>query len=205
MGIDMLNVLLARKNQHFICTAAGQESYDSFTARITHKTTEGLSKEYIENLEKRIGHQNQLFELLSHYSSVRLYCDTLSDDSAFYIAHPDEWSSLEEGFKIWIEDLSEEERDELLPQWFEEAIVIGEIPFSGNYYLYPVKGEFQGKIFEFEHDGFEFIEVGKGIFSFLDYICTVTDNLIQNIQSHTRYSDGKTDIQWLAQSYSYDE
>lgn len=58
----------------------------------------------------------------------------------------------------------------LLPEWLGDAVVLGEIPSSGNCFLYVYKGEQQGKVFEFEHDGFEFIEAGKDIATFLDYI-----------------------------------
>ena len=43
------------------------------------------------------------------------------------------------------------------------AVVIGEVPQSGNYYLYVTKGDNQGKVFQFEHDGFEFIEMGNDL------------------------------------------
>jgi hypothetical protein len=202
---DSLQTLLSRKNQRFTCTPAGRKNDNTtFTAQITHEVTGGLPQEDIDALEQQIGHQDRLFSVLSGFGSIRLYCDTLSDGSAFYLAHPSEWENLENDFRMWLDDLDDDERAELLPDWLDDAIVIGEIPSSGNYFLFPVTGEHQGKIFEFEHDGFEFIEVGADLYSFLDYLCTVTDRLIANIRSHTRYSDGKTDIQWLANSYAYE-
>ncbi len=204
MEFKVLNQLIANKNQHFHCTPAGKSDENAFIAQITHQVTDALSNSDIKRLEQEIGVQEQLFNLLSIYGSVRLYCDTLSDDSAFYIAHPSEWQSLENDFNLWINDLDDQEKEELLPDWLDDAIVFGEIPSSGNYFLYLIKGEHQGKVFEFEHDGFEFIEIGKSIIDFLEYICSPTEKLIQNIHSHTRYSDGKTDIQWLAQAYAYE-
>ncbi|MFN3712019.1 MAG: hypothetical protein ACK4SX_00015 [Alcanivoracaceae bacterium] len=202
---NSLQTLLSRRNQRFTCTAAGrQNDAFTFTARITHEVTGGLSQEDIDELEIQIGHQDQLFAVLSTFGSIRLYCDTLSDDSAFYLAHPYEWESLENNFRLWLDDLDDDERAELLPDWLEDAVVIGEIPSSGNYFLFPIAGDHQGKVFEFEHDGFEFIEAGTNLYSFIDYLCTVTDRLIANVRSHTRYSDGKTDIQWLANSYTYE-
>ena len=204
MEFKALNQLVTSKNQRFLCIPAGDSADTEFLAHITHEVTEALSNEDIEQLKQEIGVQEQLFKLLSTYGSVRLYCDTLSDDSAFYIAHPSEWQSLESDFRLWINDLDDQDKEELLPEWLDGAIVFGEIPSSGNYFIYLIKGEHQGKVFEFEHDGFEFLEAGKNIIDFLEYICSPTEKLIQNIQSHTRYSDGKTDTQWLAQSYKYD-
>lgn len=203
---DSLQILLSRKNQRFICTHAGRKDDDHiFTAQITHEVTDGLSQEDIDILDQQIGHQEQLFFVLSAFGSVRLYCDTLSGGSAFYLAHPSEWKSLENDFRMWLDDIDDDERAELLPDWLDNAVVIGEIPSSGNYFLFPVTGKHLGKVFEFEHDGFEFIEVSADLYSFIDYLCIVTDRLIANIRSHTRYSDGEADTQWLAQSYVYDE
>jgi len=207
MSLESLKILLNRRRQRFVCTPAGvdTDNKNDFTALITHKVTPPIEASRLKQLEKEIGCHDQLFELLSTYGSIRLYCDTLSEDSAFYVAHPDEWQELQEDFSIWLDDLDDDEEEDLLPDWIDNVIVIGEIPSSGSYYLLPTVGAEKGKVYEFEHDGFEFIKVGEDIFSFVDKICTVTDDLIGNILSHTRYSDGKTDIQWLAQKYVYDE
>ena len=204
---EKLRDLLARKNQRFICSAAGSfasEDSCNFTALITHEVTDPLTVGQLKELEDSIGYHSQLFTLFSNYGSVRLYCDTLSDNSAFYLANPSEWNDLFSEFNLWIEELDDKEKKELLPKWIDSAIVIGEIPNSGNYYLFPIRGIEEGKIFEFEHDGFEFIEVAKDLEAFIESICTVTDSLLSNIRSHTRYSDGKTDIQWLVKNYRYD-
>ena len=70
--------------------------------------------------------------------------------------------------------------------------------------MYVTKGDNKGKVFQFEHDGFEFVEMGKDLYSFIDKIATVTEELVDDILGHTRYSDGKTDVQWLAQMYEFD-
>ncbi len=206
MGLNKLEELLERKNQRFICIPAGAQSgeHTTFTAYITHEVSPPLASKQLKELEEKIGYHDQLFKLLSMYGSVRLFCDSLSDNSAYYLAHPDEWSDLYQNFNMWLENLDENERKDFLPGWIENALVIGEIPSSGNYYLFPLSGDERGKVFEFEHDGFEFIEEGKDLYRFIDKISTVNESLINNILSHTRYSDGKTDTQWLAQRYECD-
>lgn len=206
MKNSKLSELLNRKNQRFICSPAGGETEEHklFTAHIVHEVTPPLTEVQLKQLEEHIGYHNQLFELFKKYGSVRLYCDTLSDESAYYLATPNEWTGLYDDFHMWVESLKDDERKELLPKWLDSALVIGEAPSSGNFYLLPLKGNEKGKIFEFDHDGFEFVEVGKDLFSFIDKICTVTDDLINNILSHTRYSDGKTKIQWLVKKYEFD-
>jgi hypothetical protein len=46
---------------------------------------------------------------------------------------------------------------------------------------------------------------GRDIDEFLGYISTVDDGLIEDILTYTRYSDGVSDIQWLASKYLFDE
>ena len=92
----------------------------------------------------------------------------------------------------------------MLPSWIEDYVVIGEIPNSGNYFLVPLKAPETGCVYEFEHDGFEFIKQADNVAEFIAKLCTVTDVLISEIRGHTRYFDGKTNTQWLADRYEFD-
>jgi len=199
-----LEALLKREEQRFDCVPAGPiRSQGRFVANIYHETTSPLTHDELTELEAHIGLQKQLFEMLSIYGSIRLYCDALSESSAYYLAHPTEWERLGKEFNIWVNDLTECERDSLLPSWLDDAVVIGEVPASGNFFFYLLGGESQGQVFGFDHDGFEFVLEGVDLFGFLTKISTVTEALLADIQSHTRYSDGVTDIQWLPIDYHY--
>jgi hypothetical protein len=207
-----LDNLLKRKNQRFICIDTGwpKPGPDRHIAQITHETTPPLSKEEIAKLKSQLPEVPKLVDLYSSYGSIRLYCDSVfyapwdRYSSAFYIAHPDEWPDLKDYFSGWLDDLSEEEEQEFLPDWIEDYVVIGEIPNSGNYFLVPLQGMEAGCVYEFEHDGFEFIKQADTLTDFIVKLCTVTDSLISEIRGHTRYFDGKTDTQWLAERYEFD-
>ncbi len=136
--------------------------------------------------------------MLEQVSSLRLYCDNLSDASAFYIAHPDEWEELRTEFEAWSFG-----REHALPEWVSDAIVFAEVPNSGVYYLYST-GNDKGCIFEYSGDGDELIKVSGSLDEFLTYICTPCDDLIADIQTYTRFSDGSSDTQWLPQKYLHD-
>lgn len=73
------------------------------------------------------------------------------------------------------------------------------MPGAGNYLIVPIEGKEKGKVFEC--DGFEFIEVGENLGSFISHISNPTLDLVLNIASHTRFFDGKTDTQWLPKRY----
>ena len=205
-GIAKLDALLNRKNQRFMCRDTGwpEPGPKQHVAYIKHVVQPPAPASVLAVLLKRLRAVPQLAAFYERYGSVRLYCDTVGSDSAFYIADPDDWASLKIGFRTWLELLSPDEEEELLPDWVDNYIVIGEVPYSGNYFLVPLSGEVTGHVFEFEHDGFEFIDRGKNFDAFLDYVSTVNASLIEDILCHTRYSDGETETQWLAQEYQFD-
>jgi hypothetical protein len=204
MDFVALGALLTRKRQRFICSPAGEDSGERFVAHITHQVTEALELAKIQALERKIGRHDELFQLLTRYGSIRLFCDTRSSASAFYIAHPNEWEALHADFRPWIDDYSAEEKGEMFPDWVDDLLTIGEVPHSGNYFLLAVKGKEKGKVFEFEHAENDFIEAGADFNAFVSSLCTVTGPLLERIGTHTRYSDGTTDIQWFPERYEYD-
>jgi hypothetical protein len=208
-NFSALDALLKKKNQRFICKDLGwpEPSLERHVAKINHDVTSPLSAEEIVNLNAQVPNIPQLVALYSKYGSIRLYCDSVfyepwgRHSSAFYIAHPDEWEELKDSFNDWIVDSDE---DDFLPSWLDNYIVIGEVPNSGNYFLTPTVGEEAGHVYEFEHDGFEFIKRSDDIEGFIAEISTVNEGLIQEISGHTRYFDGKTDMQWLVERYESD-
>ena len=77
----------------------------------------------------------QLPAFYATMGGVLLYHDANTGDAARCIAPPAEWPTLQEAFEGWTEHLSDEEREEILPDWIEHCQVIGETPHSGNYIL----------------------------------------------------------------------
>ncbi len=199
-----LELLLGHKNPRFLCVAAGGVGSTTFESKIVHEISPGLSSESIEILRTRYGDCDQLFEFLVLYGSLRLYCDKLSNASAFYLSHPSEWDELRNEFSVWIDQLRDNE-GELVPDWLENALVFGEEPGSANYFFYIFEGVEQGKVFEFESDGFSFVEVGDTFCSFIEFISSPTDSLLSYISAHTRHRDGETEVQWVPLHYLHDD
>ncbi len=136
----------------------------------------------------------KLRDFYATFASLTLYHDPASNDAAFYIASPNQWGSLNEAFRPWLECVSEE--DELLPDWIDDCIVIGEIPQSGNYLLMPRSGAKQGYIFEFEHDGFEFIEYASDIEQFVLQLLDPDASVLTGMASHMRFIEENDPTQW---------
>ena len=159
MSIIDLRKFVSSENQKFRCKSVYDDIQADFTCSIFHRVTPGLSKRDID-VVKRVANLNaELTEWLQHYGSVELFCDTKSDASAYYIAHPSQWSELQRELFGWFEGLTDSQVEEFIPSWVGEAIVLGEKRSSGNYYLLRTDDKNQSKVYEFEHDGFKFVEV----------------------------------------------
>ena len=78
-----------------------------------------------------------LIDFYETFGSVVFYFDERSGEAAKHIASPAAWGELADEFGGWLSPLEEQERAELLPDWIEECLVIGEEPRAGNYILMP--------------------------------------------------------------------
>ena len=200
LDLSQLEELLGRKDQRFICDNLNDPR--SYEALIEHETEDGLSEMQLKKITAQYGDDVQLHEFYSRFGSIRLYCDTKGDTSGYYIAHPDEWSTLKEEFLDWLEILDEEEKTEVLPGWIDNFIAIGELPNSGVYHLMPLTGSDRGKIFEFDHDGFEIGEFAQSLSEYIKFIADPNE-VVKTLGSYTSYRDGETDVQWFPKKYVY--
>lgn len=207
---QQLQELLQHRNPRLVCEAAGNKpNAGEHIAHIDHVLTPGLDTNALAELRQQVGDLPHLLAFYERYGSVRLFRDSIEDQwigraSAYYIAPPDEWGELHDGAQSWFDDLSEDEARELLPDWIHEYVVVGEIPQSGNYFLMPLVGESRGKVYLFDHDGYVFIERGGNFEEFVDSLARVDAEHLDEIGGHTRYSDGKTEYQWMPNQYLHD-
>ena len=112
----------------------------------------------------------RLRDFYETFGSLLLYHDDQSGDAGKYVATPAQWADLQDHFGGWVEPLDEEERTEILPDWISDCQVIGETPRSGNYILMPTQGQKTGRVFEFDHDGFEFSEVASDLVEYVQQL-----------------------------------
>ncbi|PJI97034.1 hypothetical protein CLU85_1796 [Acidovorax sp. 69] len=138
----------------------------------------------------------QLPAFYATFGGVLLYRDANSGDAARYIAPPTEWAVLQEAFEGWNEHLSDEERADILPDWVDHCLVIGETPHSGNYILMATQGECAGHVFEFDHDGYEFIERAHDLVEYVQGLLQPDSPTLTDIASHMRFIDKHTGTQW---------
>ena len=202
---DKLDELLNRKAQRFICRNGWPEpSPPEYSVAIGHEVGPPLGDGEIRALESQVGHVPELLALYSRCSHVLLYRQLHADTAAFYIAPPDEWGDLKESVYDWVEQLDSNEKAEILPDWFSSFVVVGRVPRGAVFYLVPLAGNHVGYVYEFDHDGYEFLPSGTSFANFINRICTVTPSLLTEISAHTRYQDERPNSQWLVDRYEFD-
>ena len=131
------------------------------------------------------------------FENLTLYVDEQSGDAAFFVASPLLWPELDSDFRPWLDGLDDEEVAECLPPWINDCIVIGEIPRSGNYLLVPCSGAEAGKVFEFEHDGFEFVELGSSLPDFVMGTLDLDARRLTAMASHLRFITSDARQWWI--------
>lgn len=170
---------------HFVCQQIGQPAQQK-TVHFRHLATE--PRPYS-------GPDLPGFKAFyAMFGSLTLYLDEASGEAGFYLAAPDEWAQLEDCFALWIEDLESDDPD--LPAWLGQRQVVGEIPGSGNYLLVPTQGPEAGKVFEFEHDGFEFIERAADLCHFVESVLAPSPADLTAMASHLRFTTPASPAQW---------
>jgi hypothetical protein len=178
----------------FLCEGINTKN-EAKVVHFKHIYTEALPEKQIEALKTKVGHLPQVIAFYQTFGSLRMYLDEQSQDSALYIANPEAWDDLAEGFNAWLEMLDSDEI-ETLPEGIEGCLTVGETPQSGNYLLLATAGESAGLIYEFDHDGFEFTEAAKDIVSFVTQMIHLDSARLRRIAAHMRFIEEGSETQW---------
>jgi len=138
----------------------------------------------------------RLADFYDTFGSVVFYADEKTGDAAVHIASPNEWPALREYFDGWFEHITDGERKEYLPPWLDTCMVIGEMPHTGNYIVMPTEGAEVGRVFEFDHDGFESREQAPDLVDYAWRLLDIDGSRLASFASHMRFVEGDPMIQW---------
>ncbi|AMK76072.1 MULTISPECIES: SMI1/KNR4 family protein [Methylomonas] len=138
----------------------------------------------------------RLRDFYETFGGILFYYDKKSGDAAKRIAPSSEWAELHADFSDWLEPLDEDERLEILPDWIDTCLVIGETPRSGNYILVATEGPTAGRVFEFDHDGYEFTDEAADIVEYVEKLLKPDGIKLVDIASHMRFIEGDPMVQW---------
>ena len=186
-----LNDLESAVRQHageFLCERIHDERRTK-VVHFTHVVTPPVETSGIPPL-------GRLQDFYDTFGGVVFYYDAKSGDAANHIAPISELVGLDEDFRAWIDDLDEEERAEILPDWIDTCLVIGETPHSGNYILMATEGPVAGHVFEFDHDGFEFTAEAGDLIEYVEKLLQPDGARLTEFASHMRFREDDPMAQW---------
>lgn len=135
-------------------------------------------------------------EFYETFGGILFYYDAVSGDAARRLANPTEWFQLDDDFRDWFHTVDESELEQYVPKWVDTCLVIGETPHSGNYTLIATEGEHRGNVFEFDHDGFEFVFQALDIAEYVKKLLALDSAKLLDIASHMRFIEPGSSAQW---------
>lgn len=172
----------------FLCEEIRQET-NTKLVYFSHVVQPAIDVNHLPNV-------GRLQDFYDTFASIIFYVDERSGDAGKHIAAPSTWPELDTEFRGWIDHFGEEEKEEYLPEWIDNCLVIGEEPRTGNYLLMPTTGDCAGKVFLFDHDGYEFIEEAQDIIAYVEYMLKPDNQLLVGMASHMRFIEDGVPVQW---------
>lgn len=185
----------------FRCYAAGSKSVKAtFLARVENQVGRPASKKALAAASKLIGELSPVLKrFVELHDGIILYRDTKSDAAGFEFFKAGEWESRTAEMLESMQAMGFNEAD--MPNWFEEGVVFGEIPHSGNYFVIQPVGEGVGQVFYADHDDFRTEAFAESFEKLLELIVKDPPGFLYQCGCFTRCSDGKSDTQWIPKEY----
>jgi hypothetical protein len=204
MILDKFESHLRDPSPGFRCFACGDRTETpAFLARVKNRINRPGSAKALAGLEALFGKlPTALRRFYELHDGVLLYRDTKSNAAGVEFFKASEWQSRTNEMQESMFDMGFEESD--MPDWFHQGLVFGEIPHSGNYLIIQPAGKEAGQVFYADHDSFT---EGAIAASFKDLLLMIVDDppgFMYARNCFTRYSDGKTDTQWIPKEYVSD-
>jgi hypothetical protein len=153
-------------------------------------------------IDSLLGKAGGPFKLLyGLHNGMTLYRDSRSEAAGVTFFPVEEWVARSQTMRDELSAMGWEK--EQMPAWLREGIAFGEIPHSANFFVVGV-GDDAGKIYYADHDDFTESPIAADLEEFLDRIRSDPAGFLYQCGCYTRYSDGKTDTQWIPQEYVSD-
>jgi hypothetical protein len=185
----------------FRCYAAGAKSDARFLAKVRHVLNEPASPKSLAQVRKKLaGHADKVLAFYQRHDGFVLYRDTISDAAGIELLPVAQWEEATDDMRDWFDHLTDEPEND--PDHIVTGIAIATVPHSGNYFVIPVEGPAAGKIFYANHDGWYESAFADDFDDFLAHVTREPAKLLaEEVGCYTRYSDGKTDAQWIPEQY----
>lgn len=190
--IQQINLI----NQKFRCFECEDHSETlNLTIDIHNELNDGANETEIWKLQQLIPSDSiDVIDLYKYHNGIKLFCN--KGVSGFQIYPISDLQGLNEE---WKESFSYYEEDELY-NFQKGGFAFGDISNSGNYFIL-----YQNKVFYSNHDGGDDEPLSDSFNEFLSMIINNPADFLNEMGCYTRYSDGKTDNQWIPKEFYIDE
>jgi hypothetical protein len=212
MSLTEFEAHLKHKNPAFRCYACGDRSEKlDLVARVNNRLGSPADKAALSAVEELLGSKVTAVKLFyAKHDGVLMYEDTLmkrwsggeyrATGIAFFPVG--QWKKKSSEMRKSLSDMGWSEED--FTDWLRMGIAFCEIPQSANYFVIQPTGKHAGKIYYADHDDFNPDPIAESYEAFLDSILANPADFLYRHGCYTRYSDGKTDIQWIPKEYVAD-
>ncbi len=193
----------------FRCYRSGDAPENlTFLARVRHIINPPADKAAVSTIDELLGATGAPLKLFySLHDGVLMYVDSTKQRTsygdfeaagvAFFPVQ--EWQVQTAEMRDF---LLTTDSSEGVPDWLRQGVAFGEIPHSANYFVIQPGGEDAGRIFYADHDDFTAEPIAESFEEFLDSILADPAEFLYRFGCYTRYSDGKTDTQWIPKEYA---
>ena len=201
MSFNKLRELLQHESPGFQCYYAGDRSKQlGFMASVRHILGQPSTARSLAQLDSQLGVSGMIIrDLYAMHDGMTLFCDTTSDAAGFELFQIADWPVQTDEMRESMEAMGVVAAE--MPEWFSSGVVVGQIPHSANYFVIGTTGEDSGKIFYMDHDDFVEEPIANDAESLIDGFLADTAQFLFDRGCYTRYSDGKTNRQWIPKHY----
>jgi hypothetical protein len=181
----------------FRCIGAGQfpdtPPAERFLAHVLHRLNPPATALQLWELRSSLGpHAAEAEAVYARHNGFVLYQDPMSNAAGIEALSIRRWSEAATEVRGRLSDyFRHQDPDRILG-----GVAFAHVPQSGNFFVIPVDGPNAGKVFYTNHEGGYELFAG-GFDGFVQRVTTEPAALMFELGSHTRYSDGKTDVQWI--------
>jgi hypothetical protein len=196
MRVDLFLSHLADLHPRFECEPAGPPRAIRIEVEISHRLGQPAKGAEIAELRRLLsGLRPEIEALYDVHDGMDLYIQGGTVGLALYPLSI--WAAATKSFR---EDAAESGRlVEELYDFEREGIVIGEPPHSGNVLML-----YQGRVHYSDHDGGDDTPLAETFGTFLQRIVADPPQFLLDLGCYARYSDGRSDIQWIPVRYLHD-
>jgi hypothetical protein len=196
LSLDRFLANLADRHPRFECEPAGPPQDIRTEVEISHRLRPPASRSAITELRRAMTPPNPEVEALYRvHDGMDLYVQGSTVGLALYPISS--WAAATKSFREdaaasggLVHELYDFER---------EGIVIGEPPLSGNVLML-----YQGRVHYSDHDGGDDTPLAETFGAFLQGIVADPPQFLLDLGCYARYSDGRSDIQWIPMRYLHD-